>query len=375
MRFYRIESGITLVALIITIVVIIILATVTINMVFGENGLITEAERAKNLYEQGAINEAESMNQVLSEIDKITGKELYEEEIEKFKQAETNLNDAMALVETATEATFEMQEKLQEIYLKTNQIIYGTNTSENILNMSQEINSLLNEIENIAQNTTFNGIKIVNGSLVEDNAYKIDIITRELILEIDGITRQDLGLEQVGDLTIEEEANEFLQAVKQAIEIVRFSLGKEEAKYSLYHYLEEYYSSANEILSQNLSEDDTKDELAKNGMNNIISALELLNRLETQVAENSYTPEDIESISIQINEIINEINIIAEDLEFKGQKLLNGTYKDIPNLNSKGLSQNGEEFYINLDTEENINKSITECENAITKIEEILKKF
>lgn len=41
------DSGITLVALVITIIVIIILATVTINMAFGDNGLITQAELAR----------------------------------------------------------------------------------------------------------------------------------------------------------------------------------------------------------------------------------------------------------------------------------------------------------------------------------------
>ena len=374
MRFSKRERGITLVALIITIVVIIILATVTINLAFGKNGLITKAEQAKDLYEHSATNEAERISQVLSEIDNITAKKLYEEEIEKFKQAENNLNDAMALAETANEAIAEMQGKLQDIHSKTIQIV--SNTSEDILSLSQEINDLLNEIESIAQNTTFNGMKIVNGSLAGDNAYKVDIITRELVLEIDGMTRQDLGLEQVGDLTIKEEANEFLQAVAQAMEIANFIRNKVGAKYDLYYVLAEYYSSVNEILSQNLSEEDTKNELTRNGIEQVKSILEQIKTILEAVNEGMILTDSYkESWMLQINGKIIEIDVIAEDLEFKGQKLLNGTYKDIPNLNSTGLSQNGEEFYINLDTEENIDKSITECENAITKIEEILEKF
>ena len=43
------QSGITLVALVITIVILIILATVTINTVFGDNGLIKQAEYARDL--------------------------------------------------------------------------------------------------------------------------------------------------------------------------------------------------------------------------------------------------------------------------------------------------------------------------------------
>ena len=50
-------KGITLVALVITIVILIILATVTINTVFGENGLISKAEQAAQLTEESSANE------------------------------------------------------------------------------------------------------------------------------------------------------------------------------------------------------------------------------------------------------------------------------------------------------------------------------
>lgn len=50
-------KGITLVALVITIVILIILATVTINTVFGENGLISKAEQAAKLTEESSANE------------------------------------------------------------------------------------------------------------------------------------------------------------------------------------------------------------------------------------------------------------------------------------------------------------------------------
>ncbi len=51
MDFKRKNKGITLVALVITIIIIIILSTIAINFTFGENGLITRAEQAKELAE------------------------------------------------------------------------------------------------------------------------------------------------------------------------------------------------------------------------------------------------------------------------------------------------------------------------------------
>lgn len=64
------KNGITLIALVITIVILIILATVTMNFVFGEDGLISRAQQAKDMTEESSANEEMSM--YLADI-KITG--------------------------------------------------------------------------------------------------------------------------------------------------------------------------------------------------------------------------------------------------------------------------------------------------------------
>lgn len=65
------KGGITLIALVITIVILIILATVTLNVVLGEGGLVDRAQQAKNLTEQAALEEQEALNSLLSEYDDI----------------------------------------------------------------------------------------------------------------------------------------------------------------------------------------------------------------------------------------------------------------------------------------------------------------
>ena len=47
----RNEKGITLVALVVTIIVLIILAGVSINLLVGQDGLISRAKLAKEQYE------------------------------------------------------------------------------------------------------------------------------------------------------------------------------------------------------------------------------------------------------------------------------------------------------------------------------------
>ena len=56
------NKGITLVALVVTIVVLLILAGVSINLVLGENGLITQAQEAKRKTAEAEKNETTSMD-------------------------------------------------------------------------------------------------------------------------------------------------------------------------------------------------------------------------------------------------------------------------------------------------------------------------
>ena len=68
MKGLKIEKGITLIALVVTIIVLIILATVSIGMVTGENGLIKMAEKARDAYENSAQREDADINELLKEI-------------------------------------------------------------------------------------------------------------------------------------------------------------------------------------------------------------------------------------------------------------------------------------------------------------------
>ena len=69
------SKGITLVALVVTIVILIILATVSINVVLGEGGLIQQAKLAKELASNSMIAEEESMNTLMQEYANIMASE------------------------------------------------------------------------------------------------------------------------------------------------------------------------------------------------------------------------------------------------------------------------------------------------------------
>ena len=61
--FKKEERGITLIALVITIIVLLILAGVSIAMLTGDNGILTQAQRAKNETEAAAANEAATLDE------------------------------------------------------------------------------------------------------------------------------------------------------------------------------------------------------------------------------------------------------------------------------------------------------------------------
>lgn len=63
---FKEKRGITLVALVVTIVVLLILAGVSINLIVNENGIMKRANEGKEKYGQAATNEARDLNTVES---------------------------------------------------------------------------------------------------------------------------------------------------------------------------------------------------------------------------------------------------------------------------------------------------------------------
>ena len=65
----KIERGITLVSLVVTIIILIILAGVSINLTLGKNGIITIAKQAKENTELAKIEEETGLNELYMQIE------------------------------------------------------------------------------------------------------------------------------------------------------------------------------------------------------------------------------------------------------------------------------------------------------------------
>ena len=66
---YSNQTGITLIALVVTIVVLLILAGVSINAIFSENGIIKRAKDAQNKMDEATQNDLDSINELNNWID------------------------------------------------------------------------------------------------------------------------------------------------------------------------------------------------------------------------------------------------------------------------------------------------------------------
>lgn len=83
-------KGITLISLVVTIIVLIILAGVSINLLLGQNGIVTRAKQAKEEYTNAQIAEQESLNELEKQLADY-GKDLPENTPENPQEAGTEV--------------------------------------------------------------------------------------------------------------------------------------------------------------------------------------------------------------------------------------------------------------------------------------------
>lgn len=80
------------------------------------------------------------------------------------QQASRNANDGISLSQTAEGALSEVSNNLQRIRELAIQSANATNSSSDRATLQAEVSQLLSEIDRVAQNTSFNGVKLLDGS-------------------------------------------------------------------------------------------------------------------------------------------------------------------------------------------------------------------
>ena len=135
------SKGVTLVALVVTIIVLIILAGISINLLLGDNGLITKAKEAKKQQKIAEIKEKISLELSAAETDAIIRNESLEEE---------QLNDIVSKYGTLQDDKDTILTKDDNYEISLKEIWYGTlSTSGSYSDKKKQIEMLEKELKDL----------------------------------------------------------------------------------------------------------------------------------------------------------------------------------------------------------------------------------
>ena len=181
-RDLREDKGITLIALIITVIVLIILASVTINMVVGDNGIITKTKYAKEQTiigeEKEIINLSYATCKTEDYLKDIVSAEDLQKEIEKYKK---NVNVSMIDNDLL-------------IFFKDTKHEYMVNQNGQISEITENQDRIVDMISvNIAVTASGKVIYINEDKFVEEKLSKLNIDNCTIITE-DGVKKINEGI-------------------------------------------------------------------------------------------------------------------------------------------------------------------------------------
>jgi len=143
-------------------------AVITNNQLLGtESSLADVMEKLSSGY---SINHASDNPSGIA----IAGK--MQAQIEGLNQASTNGSDGISVLQTAEGALNEVTDMIQRMRELAVQAANGTNSDSERETIQKEIDSLLTEIDRVADTTEFNNINLLNGSL--DNRTYAEHATR-----------------------------------------------------------------------------------------------------------------------------------------------------------------------------------------------------
>ena len=236
-------KGVTMLALVVTIIVLLILAAITLNLAIGENGIIARAKLARDKAKNASIEEEELMNVAVDEIDNagLDGsdgsgeggacpdtkpledriKEL-ESQLEVLQQQlENERADKVKLESQITELNNQIEELKRQIEGLKNQI---AELEKQIADL-QKVNNLENEALKAEIEELKRQIVELNKQIVEKN--KIIEEQRQTIANLEGQIREKDKLIAQKDETIKnmqstiDELNEQIANLNRQIEELR----------------------------------------------------------------------------------------------------------------------------------------------------------
>lgn len=214
-------------------------------------------------------------------------------QIKGINQGSTNTQDGISLVQTIEGATNEVHSMLNRISELAVQAVNGTNQDEQRELIDKEVQEIKKEIDRIANDTEFNGKKVLDGSF-GSSGERLDLLVGEnpgFIISfppIESIDTNSLGIE---NLSVKDSvsAAESLSKIKDAIDEVserRVQVGSVGNR--LQHAVKSLDNNSENMTASESRIRDT--DVAKEVMENVRSNI-LLNSTEAVTVQANHDPE------------------------------------------------------------------------------------
>ncbi len=126
-----------------------------------------------------------------------------------LNQATRNANDGISLAQIAEGALGETNNILQRIRELSIQSANATNSASDRLALQSEVNQLISELDRIANTTSFNGLKLLDGNFVAQNFQVGAEANQTISVSMSGADAQTLGINKLN-------ANNLTQGIQVA---------------------------------------------------------------------------------------------------------------------------------------------------------------
>lgn len=392
MRRNETNKGITLIALVITIIVLLILAGVSIATLTGENSILSKAQKAKFKTDVAKYKEQIALNSfILEEDNSISGlKKQLELQKGALENGSQNCENALAFMEV----NLNMGE-LSDILGRIEYLLFQLSNEESSTNREKrikEIDDLILEYDRIVKDTQIDGKEIWNGSINEENPYILDFGSDyfqqgKMIITIEDLSWDKLhGTREIDYNKIEDEI-EKVQEAEHKIFNQESVLG---AKYDASIYTDVWLSNQEtnlEKLYQNIfgtnSETVSEEQAIQNAkswkttiefMNiidytyvNIDTGLQRIKECIEIIKNNNNTVGEVKSIQLEIEERIKEIDRELTYTQAGKKKLLDGSFPYMEKITLETLGIQA----ISFGNQQEIASAETKVTEAIQKIADL----
>ena len=359
----RKNKGITLIALIITIVLLIILLGVSIDLII-DGKIFNSAEKAVNGTNAKVAQEQSRVDELMGKLNQIEGK------VDKDNNTImiTKINDGISYIATAEGGMSEMYSVLQR-YREVVESFCNNYSEADKAQVQLELQQLLQYFDSISNETVFNNEKLLDGS------FNKSIGINELILQIDNLSSSSLGLDITAidtNLASTEAALQYLEIINEALDKVSKNRMKCATIQDALYILSDYYTEENNIINSSTINMDKK--IAKAGLNSIKGMLKRNKTHCEQSILETFSTDDKQSFMAQMDALLIAIDHIANNADYNGQKLLDGTFSNISRINTTTLG-GGTKLSTDVLTTEAAESAKTQYQNAIDMVEREIAKL